>query len=240
MDRVVVVGAGLAGVRAVAELRERGYGGEGVLLGGETEQPYDRRPLSKAVLAGDAPERLDPHWYAGADLRLGVRASALRPGELETSAGPLGYDGLVLACGSEPLRLPGPGVALRTPDDARRLRGALRPGARGGRVGAGWLRAGGAPGAGAAGGPVGGRGGGWWGRGGAERWGWGWGRRSAGVPRPGTRRAASSCTPGPQCRPSTAVARCWPAASGWPRTPCWSASGCARRPAGWPAPAWTW
>jgi NADPH-dependent 2,4-dienoyl-CoA reductase/sulfur reductase-like enzyme len=141
MDRVVVVGAGLAGVRAVAELRERGYGGEIVLLGCETEQPYDRPPLSKAVLAGGAPERLDPQWYAGVDLRLGVRASALRPGELQTSAGPLGYDGLVLACGSEPLRLPGPGLALRTLDDARRLRASLQPGARVVLVGASWIGA---------------------------------------------------------------------------------------------------
>src|SRR5215468_8332212 len=141
MDRVVVVGAGLAGVRTVAELRERGYDGEVVLLGCEAEQPYDRPPLSKAVLAGDVPELLDPQWYAEADLRLGVRALALRPGELETSGGPFGYDGLVLACGSEPLRLPGPGLALRTLDDARRLRAALRPGARVVLVGASWIGA---------------------------------------------------------------------------------------------------
>ncbi len=141
MNRVVVVGAGLAGVRAAAELRERGYGGEVVLLGAETEPPYDRPPLSKAVLAGSQPEPLNPDWYAGVDLRLGVRATALRPGELDTDAGTVAYDGLVLACGSKPLTLPGGGRTLRTLDDALRLRDDLRPGARVVLVGASWIGA---------------------------------------------------------------------------------------------------
>jgi 3-phenylpropionate/trans-cinnamate dioxygenase ferredoxin reductase subunit len=141
MERVVVVGAGLAGVRAAAELRERGYRGEVVLLGAEAEAPYDRPPLSKAVLAGGEPEPLNADWYAGVDLRLGVRATALRPGEVDTTAGAFGYDGLVLACGAEPLTLPGTGRTLRTLQDALRLRTALRPGARVVLVGASWIGA---------------------------------------------------------------------------------------------------
>jgi 3-phenylpropionate/trans-cinnamate dioxygenase ferredoxin reductase subunit len=141
MKRVVVVGAGLAGVRAAAELTTRGYGGEVVLLGAETEPPYDRPPLSKAVLAGAEPEPLNPHWYAEVDLRLGVTATALRPGVLETTDGPLAYDGLVLACGSQPITLPGEAHVLRTSADALRLREALKPGARVLLVGASWIGA---------------------------------------------------------------------------------------------------
>src|SRR5262249_3269342 len=118
---------------------------EVVVGGGEREPRYDGPPLSKAVLAGGEPELLDPEWYAGVDLRLGVRATALRPGELHTTAGPVGFDGLVLACGSEPLELPGTGVTLRTLDDARRLRAGRRPGARVVLVGASWIGAAGTP-----------------------------------------------------------------------------------------------
>src|SRR5207244_1566588 len=67
-------------------LRARGFTGEVVLIGAEAEAPYDRPPLSKAVLAGAEPERLDPQWFAAAQLRLGVRATALRPTEYATGA----------------------------------------------------------------------------------------------------------------------------------------------------------
>jgi 3-phenylpropionate/trans-cinnamate dioxygenase ferredoxin reductase component len=139
--RVVVVGAGLAGVRAVAELRQRGYEGHIVLLSAEEEQPYDRPPLSKAVLAGGEPERLDPEWYAGAEMWLGVRATGLRPAELDTTAGVVPYDGLVLACGAEPITLPGSATTLRTLGDAVRLRSRLRAGERVVLVGASWIGA---------------------------------------------------------------------------------------------------
>jgi 3-phenylpropionate/trans-cinnamate dioxygenase ferredoxin reductase component len=142
--QVVVVGAGLAGVRAVAELRTLGYSGHILLLSAEEEAPYDRPPLSKAVLAGAAPERLEPDWYAGAELWSGVRALRLRPGpagggELDTSAGVVPYDGLVLACGAEPIRLPGSAAYLRTLPDALALRSRLVAGARVVLVGASWI-----------------------------------------------------------------------------------------------------
>jgi 3-phenylpropionate/trans-cinnamate dioxygenase ferredoxin reductase subunit len=144
MDRVVVVGAGLAGVRTCQELRARGHAGEVVLVGAEPHPPYDRPPLSKAVLLGElAGSPLEPEWYAGADVRLGVAATGLAPGVLVTSGGELGWDRLVLATGAVPRRLPGDGAALvlRTADDAARLRAALRPGARVVVVGAGWIGA---------------------------------------------------------------------------------------------------
>ena len=141
MRRVVVVGAGLAGVRAVAELRQQGYDGHVLLVNAEDERPYDRPPLSKAVLAGAAPERLEPDWYAEAEMWLGVRATGLRPAELDTTAGVVPYDGLVLACGAAPLTLPGSALSLRTLDDALRLRERLRPGERVVLVGASWIGA---------------------------------------------------------------------------------------------------
>jgi 3-phenylpropionate/trans-cinnamate dioxygenase ferredoxin reductase subunit len=141
---VVVVGAGLAGVRTCQELRSGGYGGELVLVGAERHPPYDRPPLSKAVLLGEQDgSPLEPAWYAGADARLGVTATGLEPGVLRTTAGELRWDRLVLATGAVPRRLPGDGGALvlRTADDAARLRAAFRPGASVLVVGAGWIGA---------------------------------------------------------------------------------------------------
>ncbi|MEV0176945.1 FAD-dependent oxidoreductase [Streptomyces sp. NPDC050803] len=151
MKKVIVVGGGLAGLRAVEALRERGYEGELTLVGAERHEPYDRPPLSKAVLAGDGEDTTFPvDWgRLGCALRLGHRAEELvlhpdRPGGvLRTSAGPLDFDGLVIATGAAPLRLPGTGPqhVLRTVDDARALRAELREGARVVIVGAGWIGA---------------------------------------------------------------------------------------------------
>ena len=52
MNHVVVVGAGLAGVRSVEALRARGFAGTITLIGEEAHRPYDRPPLSKSVLLG--------------------------------------------------------------------------------------------------------------------------------------------------------------------------------------------
>src|SRR3954454_24252733 len=78
---VVIVGAGLAGVRLAERLRERGYTAAITLLGEEAEPPYDRPPLSKQVLRGEREVvRLrDPESYAdlGVELRLGAQATSL-------------------------------------------------------------------------------------------------------------------------------------------------------------------
>src|SRR6185436_9414297 len=79
--RMVVVGASLAGLRAVEGLRRRGFDGSITWVGAEAELPYDRPPLSKQILRGDwEPDRaaLKANYDAlGADLRLGTRATAL-------------------------------------------------------------------------------------------------------------------------------------------------------------------
>ncbi|MDT0614516.1 NAD(P)/FAD-dependent oxidoreductase [Streptomyces lancefieldiae] len=147
---VVVVGAGMAGVQTAVALREQGFTGSVTLIGAEPHQPYDRPPLSKAVLLGTAEgSAFDVDFEAlGITLRLGCEALGLRPGRhlLDTSAGPVPYDVLVLATGAEPNRLPGaegvPGVhLLRTLDDAERLRPVLARQHDIVVVGAGWIGA---------------------------------------------------------------------------------------------------
>ncbi|WP_030319035.1 NAD(P)/FAD-dependent oxidoreductase [Streptomyces sp. NRRL B-3229] len=149
-QRVVVVGAGMAGVQTAVALRERGFQGTVTVIGAEPHQPYDRPPLSKAVLLGKAEgSAFDVDFEAlGIELRLGREALGVRPDahELDTEAGPVPYDVLVLATGAEPIRLPGtegvPGVhLLRTLDDAERLRPVLARQHDIVVVGAGWIGA---------------------------------------------------------------------------------------------------
>ncbi|MEU6815175.1 FAD-dependent oxidoreductase [Streptomyces sp. NPDC046860] len=148
--RVVVVGAGMAGVQTAVALREQGFTGPVTLIGAEPHQPYDRPPLSKAILLGAAEGSAFDVDFASLDidLRLGCEALGVRPAdhELDTAAGPVPYDVLVLATGAEPMRLPGtdetPGVhLLRTLDDAERLRPVLARQHDVVVVGAGWIGA---------------------------------------------------------------------------------------------------
>ncbi|WP_432018846.1 NAD(P)/FAD-dependent oxidoreductase [Streptomyces sp. 1222.5] len=148
--RVVVVGAGMAGVQTAVALREQGFKGAVTVIGAEPHQPYDRPPLSKAVLLGTAEgSAFDVDFESlGVELRLGCEAQGLRPAErvLDTEAGPVPYDVLVLATGAEPVTLPGtegvPGVhLLRTLDDAERLRPVLLRQHDIVVVGAGWIGA---------------------------------------------------------------------------------------------------
>ncbi|MET8135603.1 MULTISPECIES: FAD-dependent oxidoreductase [unclassified Streptomyces] len=148
--RVVVVGAGMAGVQTAVALREQGFTGTVTLIGAEPHQPYDRPPLSKAVLLGKAEgSAFDIDFEAlDIDLRLGREALGVRPDdhELDTAAGPVPYDVLVVATGAEPIQLPGaegvPGVhLLRTLDDADRLRPVLTQQHDIVVVGAGWIGA---------------------------------------------------------------------------------------------------
>ena len=153
MDHVVVVGASLAGLRAAETLRQGGFTGGITMIGAEAHMPYDRPPLSKKLLAGDwEPDRIvlrKPEALAELDLvwRLGVAASGLdtqakrvhlTDGTSET------YDGLVIATGASPVRLPGqPDVAgvhaLRTLDDALALRAELVAGRKVVVIGAGFI-----------------------------------------------------------------------------------------------------
>lgn len=135
MDRVVVVGGSVGGVRAVAELRAAGFSGDITLVDPEAAAPYDRPPLSKQVLVGTwEPERAslgDPvaQWQAQV---VGERAAALDPDEhvVTLSSGAcLPYDKLVIATGATPRTLPGAafeGVhCLRTMADCLDVRRGL-------------------------------------------------------------------------------------------------------------------
>ncbi len=144
-ERIVVAGAGLAGLRTAEELRASGYAGAVTLVGAETRPPYDRPPLSKRFMAGELSdttlrEDLDALELT---LRLGETATGLDDGVLRTDRGEHRFDRLVLATGAVPVRLPGGGRqrVLRTLDDALALRDRLRPGLRLVIVGAGWIGA---------------------------------------------------------------------------------------------------
>ncbi|MEU6511574.1 FAD-dependent oxidoreductase [Streptomyces sp. NPDC046942] len=151
MNRIVVVGASAAGLAAAETLRREGYDGTLTLVGDEPRPPYDRPPLSKQVLAAEWPPeriRLRPPADLDAlrlDLRLGVAALELdtigRTVRLADGSA-LPYDGLIVATGVRPRRLPGTGAhVLRTLDDALALRDRLGPGRHLVVVGAGFLGA---------------------------------------------------------------------------------------------------
>lgn len=151
---IVIVGAGQAGGWAARTLRSEGFDGRVVLIGDEAHPPYERPPLSKVVLAGEAaPESvhlLDTATLASLSVEwLGsARVARLdRAGRHVQLAGgnTIAYDKLILCTGGRArmLDVPGadlPGVhTLRTIDDAQRLGPALRPGARVVVVGGGWI-----------------------------------------------------------------------------------------------------
>ena len=155
LEHVVVVGASLAGLRAVETLRTDGFTGRVTLIGAETHLPYDRPPLSKKLLAGDwdadriALRQADGHRRSSAS----TSASACRrPGSTSTAAPStladdrvVPFDGLVIATGSGTRRLPGQELVptvheLRTLDDALALRAVIADGtARVVVVGAGFI-----------------------------------------------------------------------------------------------------
>lgn len=141
----MVVGAGLAGLQAVLALRAEGYAGPLTLVGAEAEPPYDRPPLSKALLRGEVTDTtLAADWaQLGVRLLLGRPAVGLRPGEVLLGDGTLPADGVVLATGAVPVvPFPAQGVhLLRTVDQARALRARLAAGRRLVVVGAGWIGA---------------------------------------------------------------------------------------------------
>ncbi|MDN5859126.1 MAG: FAD-dependent oxidoreductase [Pseudonocardia sp.] len=150
-EHVLVVGAGLGGLRTVEQLRAAGFQGRISLVGAEVHPPYDRPPLSKQLLTGDwEPERLVLRTQEGLDelgvrAHLGRRAVALRPGEVELSDGASLYgDAVVLATGLVARELPGQpdGVhTLRTLDDGLALRKVLEKAASVLVVGAGFIGA---------------------------------------------------------------------------------------------------
>jgi 3-phenylpropionate/trans-cinnamate dioxygenase ferredoxin reductase component len=150
---LAIVGASLAGAKAAEGARAAGYEGRIVLVGEEATAPYERPPLSKAVLRGEADvesARVHPEgFYVEHDVELiTARAVALDPfaRRLRLDDGEeLRFDAVVLTTGAQPRRLGIPGADLdgvhylRTADDAVRLRDAIRSGGRVAVVGAGWI-----------------------------------------------------------------------------------------------------
>lgn len=147
MNRIVVVGGGLAAARSCSALRRKGYDGELILIGAEPHLPYDRPPLSKDVLLGKRDSTDLPFDVEALAVRTltGTTATSLdlRARVVGTTAGEVNFDGLVLATGANPLRLPGGGeqFVLRTIEDARALRARLQSGARVVIIGASWIGA---------------------------------------------------------------------------------------------------
>jgi 3-phenylpropionate/trans-cinnamate dioxygenase ferredoxin reductase subunit len=153
MSGVVVVGGGLAAGTCVTELRSRGYDGPVTIVAEEPHPPYERPPLSKDLLLGnaeaDGPLVHPADWYDEHDvvLRTGTRVSAvdLAARQVVVDGVATSYETLLLATGARPRRLPladasgAPVAYLRTLDDALRLRELLTAGTRIGIVGAGWI-----------------------------------------------------------------------------------------------------
>ncbi len=150
----VIVGASLAGAKAAQELRAEGFDGRVVLIGAEPELPYERPPLSKEYLRGEAEREKAFVHEAGfyreqqIELLMGTTVTALDLGAgrmtLE-SARELEFDRLLVATGAEPRRLAVPGAELgriyylRTLADCEVLRDQLDAGGHVVVVGAGWI-----------------------------------------------------------------------------------------------------
>jgi 3-phenylpropionate/trans-cinnamate dioxygenase ferredoxin reductase component len=150
-SRIVIIGGSLAGGSAALALREQGYDGELTIIGEEQHRPYERPPLSKAILLGDAegPDWVGEadFWTSSATLLAGVTATAIDRERKLVSAGGQEhpYDKLVIATGSAPRRLDLTGAdlegifTLRTLDDSLTLRSRFTDGADVVIVGAGWI-----------------------------------------------------------------------------------------------------
>jgi 3-phenylpropionate/trans-cinnamate dioxygenase ferredoxin reductase subunit len=153
-ERIVIIGASLTGATAAATLREEGFDGAIDLIGAEAQLPYNRPPLSKEYLRGQArfdDQLVKPAGYYAEQritLRLGVRASAVDSGRkvVELEGGEqLPYDRLLVATGGRNRALSGPGTAmaglfqLRTVEDCDRIRAAAHAGARVVVVGLGFI-----------------------------------------------------------------------------------------------------
>lgn len=150
---LVVVGASLAGLRAVEAARKAGHDGPITLVGSEVHLPYDRPPLSKQYFdsgsdPADTQFRAQEHLdELGVTLRLGRTATALDPVARAVALDDdtaVGYDALVIATGVNARKLPGAEsldrvVGLRTKEDAQAIRDALDAGERVVVVGCGFI-----------------------------------------------------------------------------------------------------
>src|ERR1700735_1438387 len=152
MDSVLIVGGGAAGLAAVETLRSAGYAGRLTMVGDEPELPYDRPPLSKQVLTGAWDAVRTRFREAAHSAALGIRLVRGRAGALDADGRtvylsdgyPLRFDGLIIATGVRPRRLPGghelAGVhVLRDHPDVAALRATFANAPRVVIVGGGFL-----------------------------------------------------------------------------------------------------
>jgi 3-phenylpropionate/trans-cinnamate dioxygenase ferredoxin reductase subunit len=150
----VIVGASLGGAKAAEELRERGFDGRVVLIGTESERPYERPPLTKDYLRGESErEKAYVHkaeYYEEHEIELisGATVNAVDPGAATVTLDDgqeLTYDRLLLTTGAEPRRLSSPGSELReiyylrSLADCDLLRERLDSANRVAVVGSGWI-----------------------------------------------------------------------------------------------------
>jgi 3-phenylpropionate/trans-cinnamate dioxygenase ferredoxin reductase subunit len=148
----VIVGASLAGASAAAALRNQGFDGRIVLIGEESELPYERPELSKGYLRGErqTPKFVHPSDYyaeAGIELVTGVRVERIDVAQrlVVTANESFPFDRLLVATGAEPRQLPAPGaeldgvLTLRTVGDADRMRSAADESDSIVVVGGGWI-----------------------------------------------------------------------------------------------------
>jgi 3-phenylpropionate/trans-cinnamate dioxygenase ferredoxin reductase component len=153
-EPIVIIGASLAGATAAQTLREEGWTGGIVLIGSETELPYERPPLSKDVLlAKKGPESAQLHdqqWYDDntIELRLGTTVTAIDSAAHTVTlddGSTQSYSKLLIATGSRVRRLDVPGGDLdgihylRTAAESQALTDAYRATPRVVVVGAGWI-----------------------------------------------------------------------------------------------------
>ena len=154
IDRIVIVGAGLAAARAAESLRKEGFEGSVTMFGDEPQRPYLRPPLSKEYLRGEGErEKVFVHpegWYDehAVDLRTETSVEAIDAQGRAVVSGTgerVPFDRLLIATGAEPRSLPVPGadlpgvVTLRTMADSDALRGAATDAERIVVIGAGWI-----------------------------------------------------------------------------------------------------
>jgi 3-phenylpropionate/trans-cinnamate dioxygenase ferredoxin reductase component len=118
---VVIVGTGHGGAQAAMALRQLGFAGSVLMIGRESEPPYERPPLSKDYLAGDKPfERMlirPPAFWAERDIALMLGTSVTKVDAADKTltvagGGALGYGTLIWAAGGNPRRLACPGAEL--------------------------------------------------------------------------------------------------------------------------------